>query len=203
MNPLVAKLAKTVILKYVQAKLIAKIPDVVDTVIGAYDANLNGIVTNRKSKTRPESYQPLFEDRLESFEFFTMNDNGPVFRVPEMDTFKFNNGLEIIETICEGLPGKYVTVTGEQYKNAMGKDPQVLRATDNDVPRKERVYLIRDADPLKKKIEKALNEKLPLYEFSNFPPVDIFKDANDLVNDELTGWVDEAIVEAMKNVSKN
>jgi hypothetical protein len=200
MNPVIAKVAKSAIKKALQAKLVSMIPTVVDAVVRSYDANLNGIVKDRKSKTRPESYQPLFEARLGAFDFIQETEGGFKFKVPEMGTFKFNNGLEVIETICEGLPGKYVTITGEQYKEALGRYPRVLQETNNDAQPKDRVYLLRAADPLVKKIEKAINEELRQYEFSNFPPVDIFKEANDLVDDEMTVWVDEAMTDAMKKM---
>ncbi len=169
---------------------------VTNMIMDSYDMNLNGVDTDKNSKAKPEYFQDAFKNVLNEYGFFIETLDGLTFRTPDVTTLDLS-GLEVLQAILEGISGTYVVATGDQItkvtkKTTIHKDP-----VDSSVPPKERVYLIRFADPLRRKMELQLKMKLPLYAFSNTPPIDIFSDADQYVEDNIKKWIDESISDAI------
>jgi len=166
------------------------VPMVKEIILKDYDNLLND-VANPKSLLAPERYMDEFEKRLNQFYFVRKTAKGVRFVSPDMENFNFRGILGPIETILEGLSGKYVEVELEDYRKATKK--QTYRGEYR------KVYLIKYSSEVKK-WEKTLNKKFDEYAFSNTPPIDIFGSAEEFVKDDLDTWIEEAIIEAQREI---
>lgn len=183
------------------------IPEVIDRLMQAYDLNLTSAVIDRKSRTRPELYQELFLERLEGFEYIELREDELDFTTPDMDNFDFSGRLNVIKTILEGTAGVHVEVDADQYEILFGKPPLREDPLDIDVPKKERIYIMRYTAKLRaleREKLRPMNEELVRYPFSNMPPFDIFEEVNEYVEDELMPeMIEEAIKDSIKEYKNN
>lgn len=171
----------TVDKKLVEILEVEAIPKVIELVMEDYRANLFGIAKS-KSLLAPEKFEDEFRRRLEGFDFI---DKG----TPDMVSFDFSGELESIQTILEGISGKYVEVERKDYTKATKK--QTYRGEYKNV------YLMRYTVEVRK-WEKILDKKFDVYPFSNISSIDIFGRAEKFVTDNFDNWIDEAIEKSEK-----
>jgi hypothetical protein len=165
---------------------------VIDIIMEEYDKKLNGRVIDRNSKTRPEIYQSVFEERLMVFEFVKEEKGSIVFETPDMENFDFTGRLRVLKTILEGTSGIYVEVNAEDYEKIFGKKPINEDPLDTYVPKRDIIYLLRYNAFLRNK-ERDLNKKFVRYPFSNTPSIDIFGGAEEMVNLEIDNWINNVL----------
>lgn len=164
------------------------IPRLKDIILEDYSFELND-VANPKSTLAPEKYMAEFSKRLDSFDYIDKKFRGIKFITPDMENFDFRAGLEPIETILEGMIGRYVEVARNDYSRATGK--QTYKGM------REEVYLIKYTAEVRT-WEKKLDKKFEEYAFSNTPPLDIFGRGNEFIAENLGKWVDDAIKKSQK-----
>lgn len=154
-------------------------PNIIKVIMDSYDDYLMGRPFNEDSRLRPEFYRSIFMDRLSEFNFIDYGVLKFSFKLPDMDSFDFDNGLELIKLILEGIPGKVSEISGEDYILAAKKQVYV-GAYYTGLIYKDRSYLMdyNSADKLLKK----LNKDAILYPFSNQRPIDIFESAQELLS---------------------
>lgn len=178
--------------KFIMASELVK-----EAIMAEYDEELVDVVTDRNSKTNPNLYREEFTERLEEFEYIEQSGDSLSIKVPDMETFDFSGRLRVIEAIMEGMAGIYVEVNKEDYQSIFGKRPINEDPLDEYVPPKERIFLVRYTSKIKQ-AEKNLNKKFVRYPFSNTPPIKILNQGERFVDDNMNGWIEEALEEAQK-----
>jgi hypothetical protein len=176
-------------------KLTSRIDEVKGVIVDSYSQQLTNVVTDKRSKTRPEDYIEDFITRLDNFEYVTVTNGQVSFTVPDMANFDFSGKLRVIENILEGIVGQYVEVNGDQYAKIFGKSGVTKHLSDSSLSTKEKIYLLKYNAFIRSK-EKELKTNFVMYPFSNAGPMDIFKDVNDYVATQLPLWLKEAVVDA-------
>ncbi len=179
------------------------IPEIQNIILQEYDIELTGRVTDRKARTNPIYYRDEFEEALINFEWIDINGGATKLVVPEIDTFNWEQGsLRIIENILEGAMGTFVEVDEEQYVAMYSKRP-IIQPFDKTVPLKKRIYIIRLTGDVRRRWRLAYPKNaIVRYPFSNQPPIDIFEPANKYVEENIRSWIDEAITEATKEITR-
>jgi hypothetical protein len=187
--------------KLVKGKLEAKFASVVEKIkqiiIDEYDKELIDFVTDRKSKTNPALYREEFIEKLDNFDYLEKSSSGISLNVPSMENFDFSGRLKVIENIINGIVGLYVEMNEEDYKSVFNKRPVNEDPIDEYVPPKERIYLVK-YNSLIKKAEIDLKKRFVRYPFSNTTPIDILESAEDFVDENINGWINDAIEDARK-----
>lgn len=176
--------------------------DLQQVIIGKFDEELVGVVTDRNSKTNPNLYREEFIERLAQFNYVDENPNTISLMVPDMETFNFSGRMKVIEAIMSGLTGVYVEMSEDDYISIFGKKPINQEPLDEYVSPKERVYLVKYTGTITK-AEKELNKKFVRYPFSNTGPIDIFSSGEKFVNDNINNWIESALEEAQKSFTTN
>jgi len=179
------------------------IPVIQDIILQSYDIELTGRVTNRRAKTNPIYYRDEFQEALYNFEWITEARTQTILMTPETDTFNWNQGrLRIIENIVEGTIGRLAEIDEEQYIAMYDKRP-IVQPFDRAVPLKQRIYLLRLTGDLRRRWRQAYpRDAMVIFPFSNTPPIDIFFTANQYVEENIRGWIDEAIRESQKEIAR-
>lgn len=179
------------------------IPKIQDIILQEYDIELTGRVTNRKARTNPIYYREEFAEALVNFEWIDIKGEATKLTVPGISTFNWDQGrLRIIENILEGSIGVFVEVDEEQYVAMYDKRP-IIQPFDKTVPRRERIYIVKLTGDVRRRWRTAYpNKAVVRYPFSNQPPIDIFGPADKYVEENIKGWIDEAVKESLKETSK-
>jgi len=174
-----------------------QIPVVNEFIMRDYDLMLNGVDTNRDSKVKPEYYEDDFRKLLNDLpeDFYIKNTDTVgyvVFMVPDVTSLDLSS-LPLLQLIFEGLPGRYVTASRKQFKDA-GEKVGSRRPLNPEARRDDMVYLIRYTQSLRKRMEFTLNlgRGLPPYAFSNMKGIDIFETADTYIVENADIWIDEA-----------
>jgi len=121
-------------------KLTSRIDEVKDVIVDSYSQQLTNVVTDKRSKTRPEDYIEDFIARLDNFEYVTVTNGQVSFTVPDMSNFDFSGKLRVIENILEGIVGQYVEVNGDQYAKIFGKSGVTEHVADSSLSAKEKIW---------------------------------------------------------------
>lgn len=174
------------------------VPMIVDTIMSSYDLELTAAVTSRDSRTNPALYRSLFLERLENFEFVTEQEKGLLLRTPDMENFDFSGRLKIIENILDGTAGTYIEVDEEQYVQMYNRQPRRTDVFDLTVPKKQRIYLLRLTEDVNNRLRNN-NIKRVKFPFSNSPPIDIFSEADQLVDSNMDRWIQYTIKDARRD----
>ena len=175
------------------------IDEIKNVIIEEYDDKLMKSTINRRSLIDYSMYRDEFISRLDDFQFIKESENIITLDVPDIETFDFSDGLEIVQTMMEGLSGAYVEVNEKEYSHIFGKKPRLSEAIDKRVSPKDRVFLVRYTGNVRG-AEKDLNKRFVKYPFSNTPPIDILEVGNLFVNDNLDKWINNAIEKSNKEV---
>lgn len=178
-------------------RLAAAVEEIKAVIIAKYDEELVDVVTDRKSKTNPNLYRDDFIERLNDFEYLSKLNNSITITTPDMENFNFSGRLKIIESIMNGMAGKYIEMNEEDYRLVFGKKPINENPIDKYVPPKERIYIIRYTGKIRR-AERDINKKFVDYPFSNTPPIEIFEAGEKFVDNNLDRWIDEATDTAEK-----
>lgn len=148
------------------------VPEIKNLILDAYEDKLEGVVESNYTNIIPETYKEDFITRLEDFEYIKEDDNNVSLSCPDIENFDFEDGLEFIYNIVTGMVGNYYKVHSyklgykdEDYMFIVGEDSEVLEGINTD--------------------------ELELYEFSE-TEVDIFSDAEEFVEENMSSWVDKA-----------
>jgi len=180
--------------------------DVRKIIMEEYDTKLTSVVSDRRSKTNPGL--PIYVDafRTAVYEFPMVNGGDEIrMSVPDMSNFKFDNGpLRVIKTILEGVVGKFVEVTLNQYLEMYKQPSSSLMQLDSGANVKDVVYILRyNADVQnRERITFGKRGALVVYPFSNLPPIDVFDKSNKYVEENMDRWIDESIEEFNKELQK-
>lgn len=175
------------------------IGEVKQIIVEEYDDKLMSSTINRKSMIDYNMYREEFISRLDSFQFIKENGNIITLEIPDISTFDFSDGLEIVQMMMEGLSGTYVEVNEKEYSYIFGRKPKVADAVDRRVPPKDRVFLVRYTGNVRN-TEKDLNKRFVRYPFSNMPPVDVLEAGNLFVNNNLNEWINTVLERSNKEV---
>jgi len=175
------------------------IDEIKQIIIEEYDDKVMGSITNSRSVIDYNMYRDEFISRLDDFQFIKEEGNIVTLDVPDIETFDFSDGLEIVETIMEGLSGTYVEVNEAEYSSIFGKKPRLAEAVDKRVSPKDRVFLVKYTGKVRG-AEKELSKRFVRYPFSNTPPIDILEAGNLFVSDNLDGWLHNAVEKSNKEV---
>lgn len=178
------------------------VDDIKRIIIEEYDDKITGSVANNRGLINYSIYRDEFVSRLDEFQFVRGNENVVTLDIPDIETFDFSDGLEIVQTMMEGLSGTYVEISGEEYSYVFGRKPRASDAVDARVSPKDRVFLVRYTGRVRS-TEKELKKRFARYPFSNTPPIDILEAGNLFVNDNLNKWINNAIEMSNKEVVIN
>jgi len=178
------------------------IEDIKAAIIAQYDEDLVDVVTDRNSKTNPNLYRDEFIERLEEYPYVEVENDKLTLSVPDMDTFDFSGRMRVIQAIMEGMPGYYVEINEDDYKAIFGKRPINEDPVDEYVPPKNRIYLVRYNNIIRK-AEKDLKKKFAPYPFSNTPPIRVLDAGIKFVDDNIGKWLDDALKEAQMQFVRN
>jgi hypothetical protein len=90
------------------------IPEIIDVIETSYDYLSDSVVFSRNSRLNLIKFKSLFMDRVNEFEYLKLingiNSYTIEMDIPDVDSFDFSNGLEILELITLGVPANYVEV---------------------------------------------------------------------------------------------
>jgi hypothetical protein len=180
------------------------IPQIKESIMAEYDTELVAAVTDRRSRTNPLLYREEFEDLLDSFEYIIEADHHTTLVVPDMENFPWGTGrMRVVENILDGTAGVYVEVDESQYVQLYGRQPRALKPYDKTVPRAQRIYLLKYTPEVQRlEMEVFHRRSLVRYPFSNTPSIDIFDQANTLVERNLKSWISESIKDISKEYVK-
>lgn len=159
-------------------------PVIKEKVLGSYK-ELYGVVQGDYDDLKPETYEALFMDRTENFDFIAESDTGISMRCPSIDNFDFTGGLELVGGIINGFPGNYYKVKAADYTKIAGE------ATSSMYNRS--TYLVDESNPFLNNFNKDTLDK---FEFSNSPPIDVFGEANSYIKGNIRIWINRAIRKA-------
>ena len=185
--------------KSLNNELINVVEEIKQIIIEEYHDKLMGFKADSKSAIDYNMYRNEFISRLNEFQFIKDNGNIITLNVPDMETFDFSDGLELVEIIMEGLSGIYVEIDEKEYSYIFGKKPQLIEAVDKRVAPKDKVFLVRYTGKVKA-VEKELNKSFIRYPFSNTSPIDILEMGNLFVKNNLDEWINNAIEKSNKEV---
>ena len=195
----VSKKVNSVLKKHLNDTLINAIEEIKQIIMEEYDDELMSARKDRKSKINYDKYRDEFISRLNNFQFIKVSGNVITLNIPDMETFDFSDGLEIVQTMMEGLSGIYVEVDEKEYSYIFGRKPKLIDALDKSVASKDRVFLVRYIGNVRS-AEKDLNKRFVRYPFSNISPIDILEAGNIFAKNNLDGWVNNSIERANKEV---
>ena len=195
----VSKKVESGVRKNIKNEFNNAIDEIKQVIIEEYDDKLMGSTVNSKSLIDYNMYREEFISRLNDFQFIKENGNIITLDVPDIETFDFSDGLEIVQTMMEGLSGVYVEVNEKEYSYIFGSKPRVAEAVDGRVPPKNRVFLVRYTGRVRS-AEKEGSKQFVRYPFSNTPPIDILEAGNLFVNNNLNVWINNAIERSNKEV---
>lgn len=172
--------------------------EVTEYIMKLYDDLLISQVTDRNSRANPLYYREEFLEKLNSFEHTDVLDNVVNFTVPSMSNFDFSGRLKMIENIMDGTAGVYIEVDGRQYERLFpNKKPPITEALDRSVPKNRMIYLVKYNYGLAKRWKNIFpKERMVRFPFSNTPPIRLFEETDDFVDQKLEGWLEESIDEA-------
>lgn len=166
------------------------VPIIISTIQDDYSFMLMDIVIDKRSRVHPEQYRDEFNYRLDNFEFIKLYDMKIILIVPDVEIFDFSGQLKILHTIIEGISGIYIEVDTNEYIEIFGSIPMDDEYMDNF--NVDDLYLVQYS-PFIMRREKELSKKFVRCSFSNSPPLDIFKRANEMIDNDLDTWIDETI----------
>ena len=195
----VSKKVESGVRKNIKNEFNNAIDEIKQVIIEEYDDKLMGSTVNSKSLIDYNRYREEFVSRLDVFQFIKENGNIITLDVPDIETFDFSDGLEIVQTMMEGLSGVYVEVNEKEYSYIFGGKPRLAEAVDKRVSPKDRVFLVRYTGRVRN-TEKELSKRFVRYPFSNTPPIDILEAGNLFVNNNLNVWINNAIERSNKEV---
>jgi hypothetical protein len=162
------------------------IPRIKDIILEDYGFSLLDIA-DPKSRLAPERFLSEFQNRLEDFEYIRIVSRSKrgvrkiVFSVPDMENFDFSGKLRTIENTLEGMVGKYVEISKEDFLKATGRK----HLGPDDPFLEKRTAKVRGW-------EKKLDRRFPDYAFSNMSPIDIFSRAEQFYDENIDRWSEMA-----------
>lgn len=159
-----------------------------------YEISMKTVVENSQSNL--SLYKNLFDSRVDNFKYVIQSDKGKVKLVtPSMDNFNFMD-LEVLQSIFEGIAGRYVELSESEYN--------IINRMDNKVSPKKKTYLLRETQEIVDIEDSIFKRKLTRFPFSNKPPlhIEIFGIASEYVKSNIDVWLADA-VRIGKNRLKN
>ena len=195
----VSKKVESDVRKNLKNEFSKSLDEIKQVIIEEYDDKLTGSTVNSKSLIDYNMYREEFISRLDEFQFIKENGNIITLDVPDIETFDFSDGLEIVKTMMEGLSGVYVEVNEKEYSHIFGRKPRIAEAVDGRVAPKDRVFLVRYTGRVRS-AEKGGSKQFVRYPFSNTPPIDVLEAGSLFVNDNLNVWINNAIERSNKEI---
>lgn len=195
----VSKKVESVLKKQLKIDAELFIEEIKQIIMEEYDDKLMGFKFDNKSKIDYNSYRDEFILRLDNFQFVKDNENGITLDIPDMETFDFSDGLELVETMMEGLSGVYIETNEQEYSYIFGRKPRLADAIDKSVSPKNRTFLIRYTGKVRQ-VEKELNTRFVRFPFSNTLSIDILEAGKLFVDENIDQWINDSIELANKEV---
>lgn len=167
-----------------------------------YKDLLFGTVYEDGSLANPENFYELYAERVDNFEY--LNEETPfTLEIPNNDTFDFSDGLGILQLIIEGVIGDFFELPEmllqEVYSSNRIDNEDIAylntlpgNISDNVLPEVQ-FRLIPTDDYLVDIIQNIVDRDLVLFPFSNTPPVPIFEELEQFVQDNLDTWISGTI----------
>ncbi len=189
-----------------------EVKNIIDIGIDTYEDLLFGTVVSRGSMADPENFYDAYVFKLETYKFIDEEDTTPVLYIPDVEDFRYEGTLTILQFIVEGVSGIYLELSETDLKevlNNKGLDDKVKRRLrnlpgiiDTDVPINSRFRLMPTRGTLSTTVQDILNKKLVTFPFSNSSPVDLFTPMQDYVDENMDKWVNDSIKETLKLVKQ-
>lgn len=157
------------------------------------------------SLSNPEFF---FEDYKKELNMFTFYDEESIsieefkFRIPTEDTFIFNDRLNFLKLLLNGVAGTYYElpendyevllykISGDNFKEYILNLPKFF---NENTPQEYRFYLLNYDDKLYKIISNILQKNLVIFPFSNTPPIDLFSSGINYFEDNVGKIIDTSI----------
>jgi len=164
-----------------------------ELIMDGYDS-LSVKVSDPKSKTNPEMFRDKFQGNLNTFEFLYKSEAQIQLNTPDMVNFNFS-GIPVVEQILEGTVGTFVEISHEDLIKLIGKTTINEDPIDPSATKRERVYLIKYDDKVRRGEKTILKKKLIRFSFSNSPALDdtVFGPAEEYVNENMETWIERSL----------
>ena len=146
------------------------------------------------SQSNLSLYKNLFDSRVDHYNYVVRNGAENIkISVPDMETFNFHD-LEMLQSVFEGVAGKYVELSESEYN--------IINRIDNKVSPKKKTYLLRETQEIVDIEDSILKKKLTRFPFSNKPPLhrEIFGKAETFVEENMGSWIEVAVNEGKNRV---
>lgn len=154
-----------------------------EDILEGYDS-LSTYAYDPGSQSNPDIYRNLFQERLESFEYFQKDKNGFTLSLPDIESFDFT-GMEVLLNILNGTMGEYYEISARTAR--LIDETSILERSPLSTITEEPYFLIEDTENLHNKVKALTGQELVRFPFSNIPsleavvfdPVAKFEDEND------------------------
>lgn len=164
------------------------VPKIKELIMESYKSNLNGVVQGDYESLKPESVESLFEERLDGFDFIKDLGDGVGLTCPSVENFNFEEGLNLVGAVLNGLPTDYYKIPASKYSEFASSE--AINTYGN------RDYLIAGDNPF---LENFNKDSLDKFEFSSTPPINIMEGALNYVKGNMPIWIRRAINKAEIN----
>lgn len=164
------------------------IPAIKELIMESYKNNLNGVVQGDYDSLKPETMEPLFEERLNNFEFIKDIGDGIGLTCPSVENFNFEDGLNLVGAMVNGIAADYYKIKATDYAKFASSDVVSMYGTKD--------YLVNSENPFLSNFNKDALDK---FEFSMSPPIDIMGPALNYVKGNMPIWIRRAIRKAEIN----
>jgi len=181
-----SKIASDTIIDTIEEYFLAAAEKIKEVIKDSY-IHIAGQTVVENSQSNLILYKNLFDTRVDNFKYVTRNGAENIkISVPDMDTFNFMD-LEMVQSIFEGISGRYVEISESEYN--------IINRIDNKVSPKKKTYLIRETKEIVDIEDSIFKKKLTRFPFSNKPPLhrEVFGKAEDFVDEHMSSWIEKAI----------
>jgi len=169
------------------------LPEIKDIILRKYE-ELALYRMHKDSKLHLKDFYGDLEELLEENVRVDVETGGGSITlvVPDLEILeKAKDTLKVLQVIAEGLAGRYVEISDKERADiGLASSNAISFVIDN-----KNVYLYRRTTALLKAMKEA-GVPIRRWPFSN--PMDIFIEANEYVDEHISGWMTDAIEKASR-----
>jgi hypothetical protein len=173
------------------------LPEIKDIILDKY-SELALYRMHKDSKLHLKDFYSDLEELLEEQVRVDLETGGGEVKlvVPDIEILETaKETLKVLQVIAEGLAGRYVEITEKERGDIGLSASNAIGFVINNKP----VYLYRRTNALLKAMKAA---GVPIRRWPFSKPEDIFADANEFVDDNISIWVKEAIEKAQTELKQ-